>query len=239
MLLIQRGLFKEAKTKSQLLAFEIQQIYIIYMINMLQNREEAAHSLAKKLASFRGKNPLILAVPRGAVGMGRIVADMLSGDLDVILVHKIGHPVNAEFAIGAVDEDGQVYMDEEARLDQIPIKYLESERQLQWKKLKERRAYYTPVHKSLNPKGRIVIIIDDGIATGWTLKAGIQAIKERKPQRIIVAVGVASPQAIKEIENMVDEVVCLITPHDFYAVGQFYQDFAQVSDQEVIKLLAR
>jgi len=209
------------------------------MIKMLQNREEAAHSLAQKLLSYRGKNPLILAIPRGAVGMGRIIADALDGDLDVVLVRKIGHPINSEFAIGAVDEDGQVYMDEEAPLDQIPIKYLESERQTQWHKLIERRKYYTPVHKSLSPKQRIVILIDDGIATGWTLKAAIQATKERKPQKIIVAVGVASPQAIKEIENMVDEVICLLTPHDFYAVGQFYHDFLEASDEEVIKLLAR
>ena len=99
-------------------------------------------------------------------------------------MHKIGHPLNSEFAIGAVDEDGRVYMDEEARLDEIPIKYLESERQTQWKKLKERRKYYTPVHKSLSLKGRIVIIIDDGIATGWTLKAGILAIKEENRKKL-------------------------------------------------------
>ena len=206
---------------------------------MLRDREEAAHCLAKKLERFRDQNILVLAIPRGAVGMARVIADELKADLDVVLVRKIGHPQNPEFAIGAVDEDGQVYMEEDARLDEIPIRYLESERQVQWKKLKERRKYYTPVHKSLCPKGRVVIIVDDGIATGWTLKAAILAIKERKPEKIIVAVGVASSQGIKEIESMVDEVVCLITPENFYAVGQFYQHFAQVSDDEVVALLAR
>lgn len=206
---------------------------------MLRDREEAAHSLAKKLKCYRDQQPLVLAIPRGSVGIGRIIADELNADFDVVLVHKIGHPQNPEFAIGAVDEDGQVYMEDDARLDEIPIRYLEAERQVQWKKLKERRKYYTPIHKSLSPKKRVVIIVDDGIATGWTLKAAILAIKERKPEKIIVAIGVASRQGIKEIESMVDEVVCLLTPDDFCAISEFYEDFAQVSDEEVMRLLAR
>src|ERR1700721_3945152 len=101
---------------------------------MLRDREEAAHSLAKKLSDYKNAHILILAIPRGSVGMARIIADELNADLDVALVHKIGHPKNPEFAIGAVDEDGQVYMEEDARIDEIPIRYLESERQVQWKK---------------------------------------------------------------------------------------------------------
>ena len=206
---------------------------------MLRDREDAAYQLAKKLGDYRGHNILVLAIPRGSLGMARIVADELEADLDVVLVHKIPHPHNPEFAIGSVDEDGQVYIEEDARLDEIPIRYLEAERQIQWKRLKERRKYYTPVHKSQNLKGRTVIIIDDGIATGWTLKAAILATREKKPHKIIVAVGVASKQGIKEIENMVDEFISLITPHDFQAVGQFYQDFAEITDDEAVRLLAR
>ena len=206
---------------------------------MLQNREEASHFLAQKLSDYCYMHALVLAIPRGAVGMGRIIADELKGDSDVILVHKIPHPKKPEFAIGAVDEHGQVYMEKNAPLDEIPIRYLESERQKQWKKLKERRKYYTSMHKSLSPKGRIVIIVDDGVATGWTLKAAILAVKEKKPKKIIVAVGVASTQRIKEMEALVDEFVCLRTPQTFRAVGQLYEDFAQISEDEAVRLLAR
>jgi len=204
---------------------------------MLQNREEAGIKLAQELIIYQNQNPLVLAIPRGAVSMAHIIAQRLKGDLDVVLVHKLGHPLNKEFAIGAVDEDGRIYLDDDIELDQIPVKYLESERISQLEKLKQRRKLYTPIHKAINPKNRIVIIVDDGIATGWTLKAAIQAIKDRKPAKIIVAVGVASPRVIQEIKNLADEVVCLLTPTNFMAVGQFYHDFSQVSDDDVINLL--
>jgi predicted phosphoribosyltransferase len=204
----------------------------------LKNREEAAFELAKRLKDYQDKNLLVVAIPRGAVGMARIIADQLGADLDVVLVHKLTHSLNAEFAIGAVDEEGQVYLDDEAQLEIIPIRYLEEERVRQWENLQRRRKLYTPVRESIDPKGRIVVIVDDGIATGWTVKAALIALKERKPQKLIVAAGVCCATALKEIKLYADEVICLETPDNFQAVSQFYQDFAQVTDEEVIKLLS-
>lgn len=208
-------------------------------IFMLKNREQAAQILAKKLHAHIKSRPLVLAIPRGAVGMGAIIADALQGELDVILVHKLSHPTNSEFAIGAVDEDGQVYMDKKARFDEIPIRYLETERQKQLEVLKKRRQRYTPIRASLDPKNKVVIIIDDGAATGWTIKAALLAIRERKPKKIIVALGVSSPKAIKELKLLANEVICLEIPENFLAVSQFYEEFPQVSDEEVEALLAR
>ncbi len=204
---------------------------------MLANRKEAGEKLAHLLASYRDQRPLVLAIPRGAVEMASIIAEKLYGDLDLILVHKLGHPMNPEFAIGAVDEDGRVYLDDSLSLDQIPIKYLESERLRQWQNLANRRQYYTPHHKALSIKNRVVILVDDGIATGWTLKAAIQSIDDKKPAKIIVAVGVASPEGQQEIAELVDEVVSLLTPTNFQAVGLWYNDFTQVSDEDIIKIL--
>lgn len=205
---------------------------------MLKNREEAAEALVNKLLEYKDKHALVLALPRGAVGMGRILAMSLNAELDVVLVHKLGHPLNAEFAIGAVDEDGQVFLDEKTALEDISFKYLESERQAQVQKLRERRKLYTPVREPIDPTGRIVILCDDGLATGWTMKAAIQTLRDKKAKKIIVAVGVASPQGAEEIKYLADEFVCLLIPKKFYALAQFYKNFPQVSDEEVIKILA-
>lgn len=205
---------------------------------MFKNREEAAELLAQKLLAYKGKRPLVLAIPRGAVGMARLIADTLGGDLDVVLVHKLGHPLNPEFAIGAVDEDGQVFIDEHTALQEIPFKYLENERQIQVQTLRARRERYTPIREPIDPQGRIVIIVDDGIATGWTIKAAIQTLKDKKTKKIIVAIGVGSPTAVDEIKGLADEVVCVLTPTAFQAVGQFYREFPQVSDEDVVKILA-
>lgn len=204
-----------------------------------EDRKEAAQLLVKKLEHYRGQNPLVLAIPRGAVGMGEILTNALKGQLDVVLVHKLGAPDNPEFAIGSIDEKGEVYLTEYGEALRGIKDYLEQEKTKQLETLQARRQVYTSIHPPINPKGRLVIIVDDGVATGSTLIAAIQSIRQKEPAKIIAAMGVAPPDTVKKIKKMADEVVCLHTPVEFWAVGQFFRDFSQVSDEEVADILKR
>ena len=204
---------------------------------MFRDRAEAANGLARALLQHRGHKPLVLAVPRGGVPMGRIIADALEGELDVVLVHKIGAPTNPEYAIGAIGEDGTVDLrdDVAARVDED---WLEREAQRQLAVLQARRRQYSPVRPPLDPAGRIVIVVDDGAATGATLTSALRLVRARSPAHLAVALGVAPPEAVARFRDVADEVVCLDTPQAFYAVGQFYRDFRQVDDDEVVALLS-
>ena len=201
------------------------------------NREHAAHLLAEKLTAYRGQNPLVLGIPRGAVPMGKIIAEALGGELDVVLVHKLGAPGNPELAIGSVDETGRVYLNEHVRELGIDDDYIEVEKQAQLKTLCKRRAQYTPVRPPLNPAGRIVIVVDNGIATGASMIAALRAVRAKQPAKLIAAVAVAPPETVERIRAEADEVVCLYAPDYFYAVGQFFEDFPQVSDEQAIAIL--
>lgn len=203
------------------------------------NREEAANRLAKRLEGYKGKNPLILAIPRGAVPMASIIAEHIGGEIDVVLVHKLGAPGNPEYAVGSVDEYGHIYLGEGAKLLGLTKEYLDNEVKRQFSMLKERRGFYTEVREAISPSGRIVIIVDDGIATGSTMIAAIRGVKESNPKKVIVAVAVAPPETIEKIKNIADEVICLETPKFFGAVGAFFEDFRQVNDKEVIGLLRK
>ncbi len=201
-----------------------------------QNREQAGRLLARRLSAFyRNKNPLILAVPRGAVPMGKIIADTLNGELDIVLVHKLTHPLQPELAIGAVDENGNVFLAEYAK--GVEGEYLEEEKQRQIEILRRRRAQYTPFRAPIDPQDRIVIVVDDGIATGSTMTAAIRAVRARKPSKVVAAVAVASPEAARALLREADAMVCLKVPADFFAVGQFFVDFTQVTDEEVVAIL--
>jgi putative phosphoribosyl transferase len=198
------------------------------------NREHAARLLAERLqASYRGSHPLVVAVPRGAVPMAKIIAEALGGDLDVALVRKLGHPDQPELAIGAIDETGNAFLTEWAA--EIDPKYIEAEKQRQLSILSERRARYTPWRAPVDPRGRIVIVVDDGIATGSTITAALRTVRAKQPKKLIGAVAVASAQAAEAMEHECDAMVCLYVSADFFAVGQFFSDFHQVSDQEVIE----
>ncbi len=203
-----------------------------------QNREEAAHLLASRLQAYRGRSPLVLAIPRGAVPMARIIADSLGGDLDVVLVRKLGAPGNPEFAVGSIDERGHVYLSDFANMEGPNGEYLEREKRAQMHTLAARRKLYTPIRPPLDPAGRVVIVVDDGIATGATMIAALRAVRDRHPARLIAATAVAPPETIKKIRNEADAVVCLETPAFFYAVGEFFREFDQVSDEQVIAQLS-
>jgi len=201
-----------------------------------KNREHAADLLVERLRpQYKNKNPLVLGVPRGAVPMAKIIADALGGELDVVLVHKLSHPESAELAIGAIDESGKAFISEWAA--DLDSAYLEAEKKRQLEVLRRRRAAYTPLRAPIDPRGRIVIVVDDGIATGSTMTAALRAVRAKNPKKLVGAVAVASTSAARAMLQECDAMVCLNVPHDFYAVGQFFDDFGQVTDEDVIAIL--
>ena len=209
------------------------------MAIQFDSRIDAARRLAKALAAYRGRNPLVLAIPRGAVGMGKVLADELGGELDVVLVRKLRSPFSPELAVGAIDESGWTYIAGHASRSGADPAYLEREKSVQLETLRKRRAQYTPARPPIDAKDRIVIVVDDGLATGASMIAALHAARAKQPQRLICAVPVAAPESLARVRSLADEVVCLDSPEEFYAVGQFYADFSQVEDEEVVAVLAQ
>jgi predicted phosphoribosyltransferase len=171
--------------------------------------------------------------------MGLRLARALGGELDVVLVRKLRAPFNPEFAIGSIDESGWTYVADHAESAGGTPAYLEQEKQAQLATIRKRRAQYTPLRSPIDPAGRIVIVVDDGLATGATMISALHALRGRKPARLICAVPVAPPDTLEKIRPYVDEVVCLQTPEFFRAVGQFYADFPQIEDAEVEAILSQ
>jgi putative phosphoribosyl transferase len=205
---------------------------------LFRSREHAAQLLAEKMsADYKNKNPLVLGIPRGAAPMAKILADALGGELDVVLVHKLTHPDQPELAIGAIDEDGNAFVSDWA--SDIDAIYLEAEKKRQLEVLRRRRAAYTPQRAPIDPNGRIVIVVDDGIATGSTMTAALRALRAKKPKKLIGAVAVASPEGARAMLHECDILVCLNVPAEFYAVGQFFEDFAPVTDEDVVRVLSQ
>lgn len=200
------------------------------------DRLDAADKLATALAAWKGSNPLILAIPRGAVPMGAALATALAGELDVVLVHKLGAPGNPEYAIGAIDESGWFFVADPNAADEA---WLQRERAYRLEQLRRRRALYSPGRPPADPGGRIAIVVDDGLATGSTMLAALHAVRSRAPARLICAIPVAAQDSLKRVGRHADETVCLYAPRDFQAVGQFYTRFDQVEDDEVIACLRR
>ena len=202
---------------------------------IFNNREHAGELLSRRLIRYKGKNPLVLGIPRGAVPMAKIIADALGGELDVVLVRKLGYPGQPELAIGAVDESGAAFLADYAA--EVGAVYLEAEKKEQLEVIRRRRALYTPTRLPIDPHDRIVIVVDDGIATGATMITALRAVRAKKPKKLISAVAVASSQAARSIARECDTLFCLDVPAEFYAVGQFFRDFSQVVDEDVVETL--
>jgi putative phosphoribosyl transferase len=203
---------------------------------MFRDRTDAANQLVSELGQFRGTNPLILGIPRGGVPLGRIIANCLEGELDVVLVRKLGAPGYSEVAIGSIAENGKMYLNELAR-SHADQDYIITEAKREMEKIKRRRAQYTPIRAPISRLGRVVIVVDDGLATGATMMSALQSVKAENPERLVCAVPCASVDGIDLITPYCDEIICLNIDRHFMAVGCYYERFEQVDDDEAIELL--
>ncbi len=206
------------------------------------DRNEAGRRLAERLLHLREKHPVVLALPRGGVPVGYEVAKALEAPLDLVFVRKIGAPFQPELALGAVADGGHpiTVLNEElvGRLD-ISESFLQEETKRKLAEIDRRREVYKAGRPRIEVKGRTAIVVDDGIATGATVRAALQSVRKGLPARLVLAVPVAPPETIEALESEADEVVCLETPDLFFAIGQFYRNFEQLSDQQVVEWLKR
>lgn len=203
------------------------------------DRKDAGLQLAKKLISYKNHpNTIVLGLPRGGVVTAAEIAKQLQLPLDIICARKIGAPNNPELAIGAVTETGEGYFNQDI-LDYIGVSsaYIQTQIEQEKKEAERRLRVYRQNRPPLNLKGKTAILVDDGIATGATMKASIQSVKASGADKIIVAAPVSAIETFDRIKEEVDEAIVLTTPIPFYAVGEFYRDFSQTTDKEVIDLL--
>ncbi|UOD50876.1 phosphoribosyltransferase [Orrella daihaiensis] len=204
---------------------------------MFKDRTEAADELAGKLTGYRHDHPLVLGIARGAVPMAARIADHLNAQWDVLLAKKLSAPGNPEYAVGAVDESGWIYRSEMADRLGIDDAYLEQQKEHQMAVMRKRRADYEAIVPRINPQGRVVIVVDDGLATGATMMAAIHGLKQQGARKVICAVPIGSKQSTAAARTVADAVICLDEPEEFYAVSQGYREFAQVEDDDVLDLL--
>ena len=207
----------------------------------LLDRRDAGRRLAAVLAPYREQRPVVLALPRGGVPVGFEVAKALSAPLDVLLVRKIGAPGHPELGLGAVIDgrDPQRVLNEEVvRAVAPPPGYIDAEVQRQLAEIERRRRHYMGDRPPLAVEGRVAIVVDDGIATGGSVRAALRGLARRHPRSLVLAVPVAPVDTLATLASACDDIVCLLTPEPFYAVGSHYRDFTQTEDEEVVRLLA-
>lgn len=207
---------------------------------LFTDRHEAGRQLAKRLLALKGKQPIVLALPRGGVPVGLEIARALAAPLDLVLVRKIGAPEQEELAVGAIADGPHPELVTDTRLvDQLGVtpEYLERARSLALREIDRRRRVYLGDRQPVDVAGRTAIVVDDGVATGATMLAALRVTRRRGPARLVLATPVAPRQALGALRQEVDETVCLHTPDDFFAISQFYDQFPQLRDEEVIALL--
>ncbi len=205
---------------------------------LFKDRIQAGQKLAEKLLEYKDKNVIILAIPRGGVVVAYEIAKVLNAPLDLIIPRKIGAPYQPELAIGAITQDGTIILNEDiVSYLPIPENYIKNEAERQKKEIERRLIKYRGNAIEPNLENKIVIIVDDGIATGATMLAAIASIRKKKPSKIVVAIPVAPPESLEKIKEYADEIICLQTPEPFFAIGQFYERFEQLEDEEVINIL--
>jgi putative phosphoribosyl transferase len=209
---------------------------------LFQNRTDAGRKLAGALTKYKRRHPVVLALPRGGVPVAAEVATELGAPLDLVLVRKIGVPTQPELAMGAVTDGGQpmvVRNSEIVKLCGVSEGEFEAVCKEELAEIERRRRRYVGDRPRAEVKGQVAIIVDDGIATGATTLAAIQAVRSRKPRELVLAVPVAPLDTVKKLYAEVDATVCLDTPEELGAIGYFYNDFRQVGDEEVIATLKR
>ena len=211
-------------------------------MSMFRDRADAGRRLAKALAGYKDRHPVVLALPRGGVPVAAEVAEALEAPLDLILVRKIGVPTEPELAMGAVvDGVAPIVVRNEEVIELSGTTAAEFDRACaqELAEIERRRQLYIGERARAEVAGQVVIVVDDGIATGATTRAALQAIRVRKPKELVLAVPVAPPDTVMSLRGQVDSLICLETPELFGAIGYFYRDFRQVSDQEVLTILKR
>lgn len=207
---------------------------------IFRDREDAGRRLAERLVRYRGENPIILALPRGGVPVGYEISRLLQAPLDVIIARKLGAPGQPELAVGAVAPGGvRVVNDRTVQWLSIPGDWIESAVQKELAEVRRRTRRFRGERAELTIGGRTAILVDDGIATGMTARAAIRAVGAQQPRRVVLAVPVCAQETMGKLEAEVDEIVCLQTPADLWAIGFWYENFHQVSDEEVVELLER
>jgi putative phosphoribosyl transferase len=211
------------------------------MIRRFRDRRDAGRTLAEQLSAYAGRpDVVVLALPRGGVPVAYEVARALHAPLDVFLVRKLGVPGHEELAMGAVATGGvHVLNDQIVRALGIPPRVIDAVAAWQQQELARRERLYRDDRPPVDVKGRTVILVDDGLATGATMRAAVAALRQQHPARLAVAVPTAAPETCDELRAETDEVVCAITPEPFYSVGLWYEDFSQTTDDEVRELLAQ
>lgn len=204
------------------------------------DRAEAGRALAELLHPYAGRRDVVvLALPRGGVPVGYEVAGKLGAELDVFLVRKLGMPGHPEFAMGAIASGGvRVLSEDVVRMYGVSDEAVERVARAEQAELERREREYRQDHPAADVRGKVAILVDDGLATGSTMKAAVQAVRKLQPARVIVAVPVGAPSTCEEFRNIADEIVCARTPEPFSAVGLWYADFSQTTDAEVRSLLA-
>lgn len=202
------------------------------------DREEAGKILARALSEYRGQKAVVLGIPRGGIVLAREIAQALDAEMDIVLAHKLGAPGHQELAMGSVSEDGTLFINQ-AVVRELAVgeAYIQQEKARQLAEIKRRTELIRRIQPKIPLRGRIVIITDDGVATGATTQAAFWAVRAEQPEKLIAAIPVGPEDTIRRLAEDVDEMLCLRVPPLFSAVGQFYQRFNPVEDEEVLRIL--